>query len=69
MLLANTDGSDMSQIITEIRQKLDELALPAGYFSQLEGQFKAQEEATQLMALLGAISLLLIFLVLYTLLS
>ena len=40
--------------------------LPEGYFTQLEGQFQAQEQASQLIGLLALVSLALIYLVLYT---
>ena len=39
---------------------------PQGYFTSLEGQFQAQEEASQLIAGLSLVSLALIFVVLYT---
>jgi HME family heavy-metal exporter len=66
VLSANTDGSDMAQIIAAIRAELAARALPEGYFSALEGQFQAQEEAARLITLLAAVSLSLIFLVLYS---
>lgn len=40
--------------------------LPQGYFTSLEGQFQAQEEASRLIAVLSLVSLLLIFVVLYS---
>jgi HME family heavy-metal exporter len=40
--------------------------LPEGYFTALEGQFQAQEQAARLIALLALVSLALIFLVLYS---
>lgn len=66
VIAANTDGRDMSQIIGQVRTILDENPLPAGYFSTLEGQFQAQEEASRLIAGLALISLAMIFLVLYS---
>ncbi len=66
ILSANTDGSDMARIIADIRRELAASPLPPGYFTALEGQFQAQEEASQLIALLAAIALLLIFIVLYS---
>jgi CzcA family heavy metal efflux pump len=65
-VLANTDGSDMDGIIQSIRAVLDEADFPQGYFSRLEGQFQAQEEASRLIGLLSLVSLFLIFVVLYT---
>jgi HME family heavy-metal exporter len=65
-VLANTDGSDLSKIVAATRAEIAGLALPQGYFTRLEGQFQAQEEASSLILLLSAVSLLLIFVVLYT---
>ena len=66
VLLANTDGSDLATIIAKIREGIAKTTLPEGYFISLEGQFQAQEAATQLISLLSLISLALIFLVLYS---
>jgi HME family heavy-metal exporter len=63
---ANSDGTDLAQIIARIRAELAASPLPTGYFTSLEGQFQAQEEATRLIALLSVLSLLIIFIVLYT---
>ncbi len=65
-VLANTDGSDMARIIDAIRAEIASAPLPQGYFTRLEGQFQAQEEASRLIALLSLVSLALIFVVLYT---
>jgi HME family heavy-metal exporter len=66
VIAANTDGSDMSAVIEQIRQKVSNANLPEGYFINLEGQFQAQEQATRLIALLSLVSLSLIFMVLYS---
>jgi len=66
IVYANTDGSDMSQIIGEIRQIINQTALPQGSFISLEGQFQAQEQATQLILGLSLMSLAMMFLVLYS---
>ncbi|MDO8653107.1 MAG: efflux RND transporter permease subunit [Undibacterium sp.] len=66
VLSANTDGRDMAKVITDIRAELAGKALPQGYFTALEGQFQAQEQAANLIALLASISLLMIFMVLYS---
>ena len=65
-VFANTDGSDMARIIADMREAIAATKLPQGYFASLEGQFQAQEEASRLIGLLSAVSLLLIFVVLYT---
>jgi HME family heavy-metal exporter len=65
-ILANTDGSDMARIVEDIRGTVAGAELPQGYFTQLEGQFQAQEEASLRIGLLSLISLTLIFTVLYS---
>ncbi len=65
-VLANTDGSDMARIVENIRAEIASAPLPQGYFTRLEGQFQAQEEASRLIAMLSLASLAMIFLVLYT---
>ena len=66
VIAANTDGSDMAEVIADIRASLAATPLPDGYFVSLEGQFQAQEQATRLIALLSLVSLALIFMVLYS---
>ena len=65
-VLANSDGSDMSRIVGDIRKMLSEQQLPRGFFTSLEGTFQAQEEASRTIALLSLLSLAGIFTVLYS---
>jgi HME family heavy-metal exporter len=65
VVYANTDGSDMGRIISDIRTVMGKTPLPPGNFLSLEGQFQAQEQAMQLIVGLSLISLTMIFLVLY----
>ena len=66
VVYANTDGSDMSRIVADIRQVIARTDLPAGGFISLEGQFQAQEQATRLILGLSLLSLTMMFLVLYS---
>ena len=66
VISANTDGADLSAVIAAIRAELAAQPLPEGYFTALEGQFQAQEQAARLIGVLALISLTLIFLVLYS---
>ena len=66
VLSANTDGRDMSKVIADIRAELAAKPLPEGYFTALEGQFQAQEQAAKLITLLALVSLTMIFMVLYS---
>jgi HME family heavy-metal exporter len=66
IVYANTDGSDMGRIIDAVRGAIAAVTLPQGAFVALEGQFRAQEEATRLIFALSLVSLALMFLVLYS---
>jgi Cu/Ag efflux pump CusA len=66
VVYANTDGRDMGRVIGDIRQVIAKTTLPTGAFISLEGQFQAQEQATQLIVVLSGVSLAMMFLVLYT---
>ena len=66
VVLANTDGSDMTAIIERIRAEVAATPLPSGYSTNLEGTFLAQEEASKLIFGLSLVSLASIFVVLYS---
>jgi CzcA family heavy metal efflux pump len=67
VVLANTDGkADMAAVIENIRAEIAKAALPEGYFASLEGTFQAQEEASRRIALLSALSLAMVFVILYS---
>ena len=65
VISANSSSGDLSALVERIRQEVAAKPLPTGYFTSLEGQFQAQEEASRLMGMLALISLALIFMVLY----
>jgi Cu(I)/Ag(I) efflux system membrane protein CusA/SilA len=63
---ANTQGRDLGTTVLEIQEKLaNGLKLPAGYFIKLGGQFESQQQASKRIAVLGLLSMLGIFAVLY----
>lgn len=66
VLSANAQGRALSAVVADIRQTVADTPLPAGYFTALEGQFQAQEQAARLIALLAAVALSLVFMVLYS---
>lgn len=66
VLSANAQGRALSDIVTDIRRVVTETRLPEGYFITLGGQFQAQEEASRLVGLLSIVSLVLMFVVLYS---
>lgn len=67
VVLANTDGrADMAKVVSAIRKQLASAKLPEGSFTQLEGTFQAQEEASRTISVLAALSLGMIFAILYS---
>jgi HME family heavy-metal exporter len=67
VVLANSDGkTDMAEIVRRIRAELQAVSLPQGVTASLEGTFQAQEEASRRIAILSALSLALIFSILYS---
>lgn len=66
-VLANTDSrSDMARIVEQVRRTVAETSLPQGYTVALEGTFQAQEQAALMIGALASVSLLMIFVVLYS---
>jgi HME family heavy-metal exporter len=67
VVLANTDGrADVAEVVAAIRREVAAAALPEGFFTQLEGTFQAQEEASRMIGILSLISLAMIFAILYS---
>ncbi len=63
---ANTQGRDLGTTVRDIKSKLASgLKLPEGYFIKLGGQFESQQQAAKRILILGLLSLLGIFAVLY----
>ena len=66
VLSANAQGRPLSEVIADIRKAVDTAKLPQGYFITLGGQFQAQEEAARWVGLLSLVSLVLMFVLLYS---
>ena len=64
ILSANASKRALSDIVADIRAVISNQTLPEGYFITLDGQFKAQEEASKVIGLLSIGSFLLMFAVL-----
>lgn len=65
VVYANSTGIDVKQLLSVVREELNEVDLGSDSFISIEGQFLAQEQAMRLLVLLSAMSFVLIFLVLY----
>ena len=69
VIRCNTQGRDLSGAVADIQNRLDQqLDLPEGYFVEFSGQFESQQKATRSILILGAVSLLGMFIVLMVLL-
>ena len=66
VLSANVQERALSEVVTDMRKVIAQFQLPEGYFITIGGQFEAQEQASQRIALLAVIAILLVFLVLYS---
>lgn len=64
---ANAAGRDLGSVVADIRRAVEKVDLPEGYFVEYGGQFEAQQEATRQIAVMSIISIVGVFLVLYTL--
>jgi Cu(I)/Ag(I) efflux system membrane protein CusA/SilA len=64
---ANTSDRGLSEVIADVRKNIDKnIKLPEGYFVRLEGQFESQQKAASLMLILGTLSMVAVFLLLYS---
>jgi HME family heavy-metal exporter len=66
VISANASGRPLSEVVADIRKVTADSRLPEGYFITLGGQFQAQEEASRLISLLSVVSVVLMFVVLYS---
>lgn len=63
---ANASGRDLDSLVQEIQSKISkQIQIPEGYYIQYGGQFESQKSASRLILLLGFLSLIGIFVVLY----
>jgi HME family heavy-metal exporter len=68
ILQANVSGRGVVDVVEDIQVQLAPIiaSLPSGYFVEYSGQFEAQQEANRIIGGLFAVSMLGVFLVLFT---
>jgi Cu/Ag efflux pump CusA len=67
VVLANVEASaNLTKVITGVRREIAATTLPEGFFTSLEGTFQAQEESSRTIGILSALSMALIFAILYS---
>ena len=66
VISANTSGRDLRSAVNEIRERIDEnIDLPEGYHIEYGGQFESEQAASRILLLASAMSIVVIFLLLY----
>ena len=65
VISGNVEGAGVDGVVSGMERRLEGMTLPTGYTLRVEGQYRAQQEAARLIALLSLVSLTLIFLVLH----
>ena len=61
----NVSGRDLESTVSEVKKRISGLEIEEGYFYEFDGQYESQNTAMKLVALLGALAVLGIFIVLY----
>ncbi len=66
VISANTQGRDLASVVSDIQKRISEkIEMPSGYFIKLGGQFESQQKASSQILVLGILSILTIFGILY----
>ena len=67
VISANTSGRDLRGVVNDIREGIDaEVKLPEGYHVEFGGQFESEEAASRTLLLASLMSIVVIFLLIYT---
>ena len=67
VISANVDGRDIRSAVNDIRKAIEtDISLPEGYRISYGGQFESEAKATRTLTLMSLLSILIIFLLLYT---
>ena len=67
VISANTSGRDLRGVVNDIRERIDaEVKFPEGYHVEFGGQFESEEAASRTLLLASLMSIVVIFLLIYT---
>ncbi len=65
VIRCNTEGRDLASAVAEIQQRVNaNVSMPVGYYVEYGGQFESQQNATRLIVILAALSVVGMFAVL-----
>ncbi len=66
VISANTSGRDLRSVVNDIRRQIEQhIDLPEGYHVEYGGQFESEQAASRILLLTSAMSITVIFLLLY----
>jgi CzcA family heavy metal efflux pump len=66
VISANTSGRDLRSVVNDIQAKINEnITLPEGYHIEYGGQFESEQAASNILLLTSALSIIVIFLLLF----
>ena len=67
VISANTSGRDLRSTVNDIQERIDEnVKLPEGYHIEFGGQFESEQAASRTLMITSFMSILVIFLLIYT---
>lgn len=67
VISANTAGRDVRSVVNDIQERInDEIKLPENYHIEYGGQFESEQAASRILLLTSLMSIVVIFLILYT---
>ncbi len=67
VISANTSGRDLRSVVNDIQERIDaQIKLPEGYHVEYGGQFESEQAASRTLMLTSFMSIVVIFLLLYT---
>ena len=67
VISANTSGRDLCSVVNDIQERIDaQIKLPEGYHVEYGGQFESEQAASRTLMLTSFMSIVVIFLLLYT---
>lgn len=67
VISANTNGRDLRSVVNDIQERIDaQIKLPEGYHVAYGGQFESEQAASRTLMLTSFMSIVVIFLLLYT---
>jgi Cu/Ag efflux pump CusA len=62
---ANVQGRDLGSVVGDVRERLEKVSFPVGYYPSLQGEYKERSAAQKNLLLASIIAAIVIFMVLY----